>query len=65
TLDGCILAAISGGHLVPCSRTKHLLLDGLRDRSRAIRVDELKIGEGSEELPQIKADIKAKAFSRQ
>jgi len=41
------------------------LLDGLRDRSRAIRVDELKIGEGSEELPQIKADIKAKAFSRQ
>jgi Tfp pilus assembly protein PilO len=41
-----------------------VLLDSLRDRSRAVRVDEIRIGQGNQALPQIKADIKANAFCR-
>jgi type IV pilus assembly protein PilO len=43
----------------------HALLDllaDLQDGPRALRIDNIKIGKGREELPQIKAEIAASAF---
>lgn len=39
-----------------------LLLDELQNGERAITVDEVKIGAGKEDLPQIKAEINATAY---
>ncbi|MGI6078974.1 MAG: type 4a pilus biogenesis protein PilO [Fastidiosipilaceae bacterium] len=42
-----------------------ILLDNLQNWNRNIRVNEVKIGKGSKEYPQIKAEITAAAFYRQ
>lgn len=38
------------------------LLDNLQNGDRAVRIDEVKVGKGKEELPQIKAEVTASAF---
>lgn len=38
------------------------LLDKLQKGSRAVRIDEVKVGKGKEDLPQIKVDVTASAF---
>lgn len=40
-------------------------LDSLRHGTRAVRVDDVRAGQGREELPQIRVDLSARAFYRQ
>jgi type IV pilus assembly protein PilO len=42
-----------------------ILLDNLQNWERNVRVNEVKVGKGSKEYPQVKADITAAAFYQQ